>query len=163
MGWTWPRSRAAYAQEFKAYKLRAKAAGNLSYAKIPCVNHPVFKGKDVNFDPREVYVHDLLKERGAYNIFHAFYHELVEALASYGVSRNVYCVNIDAVIAVILLKMLWQPFVNGEIDEAFLEYGAFTTFIYGRVIGEAAEIEDHTNRGRNMDTRTPASKCRFVG
>jgi succinyl-CoA synthetase alpha subunit len=154
---------AAYAQEYKAYKLRAKAAGNLSYAKIPCINHPVFKGKDINFDPREVYVHDLLKERGAYNVFHAFYHELVEALASYGVSRNVYCVNIDAVIAVILLKMLWQPFVNGEIDEAFLEYGAFTTFIYGRVIGEAAEIEDHTNRGRNMDTRTPASKCRFVG
>ena len=50
-----------------------------------------------------------------------------------------------------------------EIDEEFLEYGAFTTFIYGRVAGEAAEIEDHTNRGRNMDTRTAASKCRWVG
>jgi len=157
------RAAAEYAQEYKAYKTKAKAAGNLSYAKIPCVNHPVFKGKDVNLDPREVFVHDLLKERGSYNVFHAFYHELVTALASYGVSRNVYCVNIDAVIAVILLKMLWQPFVKGEIDEAFLEYGAFTTFIYGRVVGEAAEIEDHTNRGRNMDTRTPASKCRFVG
>jgi hypothetical protein len=100
---------AAYAQEYKAYKIRAKAAGNLSYAKIPCINHPIFKGKDVNFDPREVYVHDLLNERGSYNVFHAFYHELVKALASYGVSRNVYCVNIDAVIAVILLKMMWQP------------------------------------------------------
>jgi len=154
---------AEYAQEYKGYKTKAKAAGNLSYAKIPCVNHPVFKGKEVNFDPREVYVSDLLEERGSYNIFHAFYHELVKALASYGVSSNVYCVNIDAVIAVILLKMLWQPFVNGEIDEQFLEYGAFTTFIYGRVAGEAAEIEDHTNRGRNMDTRTAASKCRWVG
>ena len=30
-----------------------------------------------------------------------------------------------------------------------------------RVAGEAAEIEDHINRGRNMDTRTPASQCRF--
>ena len=87
---------------------------------------------------------------------------LVKALASYGVSRNVYCVNIDAVIAVILLKMLWRPFMAGEINEQFLEYGAFTTFVYGRVVGEAAEIEDHTNRGRNMDTRTPASQCRFV-
>lgn len=154
---------AEYAQEYKGYKTKAKAAGNLSYAKIPCVNHPVFKGKEINFDPREVYVSDLLKKRGAYNIFHAFYHELVKALASYGVSSNVYCVNIDAVIAVILLKMLWQPFVRGEIDEGFLEYGAFTTFIYGRVAGEAAEIEDHTNRGRNMDTRTAASKCRWVG
>ena len=26
----------------------------------------------------------------------------------------------------------------------------------------AAEIDDHTNRGRDMDTRTAASKCRFV-
>ena len=25
-----------------------------------------------------------------------------------------------------------------------------------------AEIDDHVNRGRNMDTRTPASHCRFV-
>lgn len=153
---------ADYAKEYKVYKTKAKAAGNLSYEKIPCVNHPVFKGKDVNFDPREVYVRELLEKRGSYNIFHAFYHELVKALASFGISRNVYCVNIDAVIAVILLKMLWQPFVEGRVDEAFLEYGAFTTFVYGRLVGEAAEIEDHTNRGRNMDTRTPASQCRFV-
>jgi hypothetical protein len=26
----------------------------------------------------------------------------------------------------------------------------------------AAEIDDHLNRGRNMDTRTPDSQCRFV-
>ena len=48
-----------------------------------------------------------------------------------GVSRNVYCVNVDAVIAALLLKMLWGPLQAGEID-------------------------DHLNRGRNMDTRTPA-------
>jgi succinyl-CoA synthetase alpha subunit len=150
---------ADYAKQYKTYKTQAKAAGNLSYEKIPCINHPVFKGKEVNFDPREVYVHDLFKSRNSYNIFHEFYHELVKALASYGVSPNVYCVNIDAVIAVILLKMLWQPFVKNEISEQFLEYGAFTTFVYGRLVGEAAEIEDHTTRGRNMDTRTPASKC----
>jgi hypothetical protein len=53
------------------------------------------------------------------------------------VSTNVYCVNIDAVIAVILLKMLWRPYINGEID-------------------------GHATRGRNMDTRTAASQCRFV-
>ncbi|MCG6937324.1 MAG: CoA-binding protein [Gammaproteobacteria bacterium] len=153
---------ADYAREYKSYKTQAKAAGNLSYEKIPCINHPVFKGKDVNYDPREVYVHDLFRARNSYNIFHEFYHELVKALASYGVSPNVYCVNIDAVIAVILLKMLWRPFVDREITEQFLEYGAFTTFVYGRLVGEAAEIEDHTTRGRNMDTRTPASKCQAV-
>jgi hypothetical protein len=30
------------------------------------------------------------------------------------------------------------------------------------MLGCAAEIDDHLNRGRNMDTRTPASACRFV-
>jgi succinyl-CoA synthetase alpha subunit len=154
---------AEYTLDYKAYKTKAKAAGNLSYAKIPCVNHPVFKGKDVNFDPREVYVRDLLKSRNSYNLFHEFYHDLVQALASYGVSSNVYCVNIDAVIAVILLKMLWKPYAEGKIDGRFLENAAFTVFLYARVVGEAAEIEDHATRGRNMDTRTPASQCRFVG
>lgn len=151
-----------YARQYKSYKTQAKAAGNLSYEKIPCINHPVFKGKDINYDPREVYVHDLFRARNSYNVFHEFYHELVKALASYGVSPNIYCVNIDAVIAVILLKMLWRPFIEQEITEQFLEYGAFTTFVYGRLVGEAAEIEDHTTRGRNMDTRTPASKCQSV-
>ncbi|MCP3877369.1 MAG: CoA-binding protein [Sulfitobacter sp.] len=152
-----------YARGYLAYKTEAKAEGNLSYKKIPCINHPVFKGKDVNFDPREVYVRDLIKKRGAYNIFLEFYHELVEALAKVGVSRNIYCVNVDAVIAVILLRKLWEPFVEGEISEAALEYAAFTVFLFGRMIGSAAEIEDHINRGRNMDTRTPASQCKFVG
>ena len=153
---------AEYAKEYRAYKIKAKAEGNLSYAKIPCVNHPVFKGKEVNYDPREVFVDNLLKERGAYNVFHEFYHELVQALAKYGVSRNVYCVNIDAVIAVILLKMFWQPFKEGKISSRAMEEAAFTVFVYGRVVGSAAEIDDHTNRGRNMDTRTPASKCSYV-
>jgi hypothetical protein len=28
--------------------------------------------------------------------------------------------------------------------------------------GSAAEIEDHLNRGRNMDTRTAASAVKFI-
>lgn len=28
--------------------------------------------------------------------------------------------------------------------------------------GGIAEVDDHMNRGRNMDTRTPASQCQFV-
>ncbi len=151
-----------YAKEYKAYKTKAKAEGNLSYAKIPCVNHPVFKGEAVNYDPREVFVDKLFKKRGSYNIFHEFYHELVNALFKTGVSRNVYCVNVDAVIAVILLKMLWQPYADGEISDSTMESAAFTTFLFGRMIGSAAEIEDHTNRGRNMDTRTAASRCSYV-
>ncbi|MEN8219109.1 MAG: CoA-binding protein [Pseudomonadota bacterium] len=150
------------AKEYKAYKTKAKAEGNLSYAKIPCVNHPVFKDKDVNYDPREVFVNDLFKQRGSVNVFLDYYHELVQALFKTGVSNKVYCVNVDAVIAVILLKMLWKPYADGEISKQALETAAFTTFLYGRTIGETAEIEDHLNRGRNMDTRTAASKCSSV-
>jgi len=152
----------AYAKEYKGYKVKAKAGGDASYDKIPCVNHPVFKDKDVNYDPREVFVNDLFKKRGSYNIFHDFYHHLVQALFKTGVSKNVYCVNVDAVIAVILLKMLWQPYAEGKISDATMESAAFTTFLFGRMTGSAAEIDDHINRGRNMDTRTPASQCSFV-
>ncbi|MGN7612560.1 CoA-binding protein [Magnetococcales bacterium HHB-1] len=152
-----------YAKSYLAYKTKAKAEGNINYAKIPCINHPVFKGKDVNFDPREVFVHELFKDRGDYNIFQEFYHELVHALFKAGVSRNVYCVNVDAVIAVILLKMLWKPYNEGTVSDSEMEAAAFTTFLFGRMIGSAAEIDDHTNRGRNMDTRTAASKTSFAG
>ncbi|MEO5349132.1 MAG: CoA-binding protein [Magnetococcus sp. YQC-3] len=152
-----------YAKEYKGYKSKAKSAGELEYLKIPCVNHPIFKGKDVNFDPREVFVDELFKKRGSYNIFQEFYHQLVHALFKTGVSSNVYCVNVDAVIAVILLKMLWKPYSAGEIAGDALERAAFTTFLFGRMIGSAAEIDDHTNRGRNMDTRTAASQCSFAG
>ena len=93
---------------------------------------------------------------------HEFYGTLVQTLFDAGVSRNVYCVNVDAVIAALLLKMLWQPYRNGEYSGAALETAAFTIFLYPRMLGCAAEVDDHMNRGRNMDTRTPASQCQFV-
>ena len=48
------------------------------------------------------------------------------------------------------------------LTERDLETAAFTVFLYGRMIGAAAEIDDHLNRGRNMDTRTPPPACGFV-
>ncbi len=150
------------AQQYAQYKRQRKSAGSLDIAKLPGVNHPVFKDKPVNHDPREVFVAQLFERRGESNVFHAFYRELVQALYDAGVSRNVYCVNVDAVIAALLLKLLWQPLQRGEIGERELETAAFTIFLYPRMLGCAAEIDDHMNRGRNMDTRTPASQCRFV-
>jgi hypothetical protein len=149
---------AAYAK----YKTDKKSAGSLDIQKIPGVNHPVFKDKPINYDPREVFVHDLFTQRGEYNVFHEFYHALVEALFKAGVSRTVYCVNVDAVIAALLLKMLWRSYHEGGLTGEALETAAFTIFLYARMVGCAAEIDDHLNRGRDMDTRTPASKCRFV-
>ena len=149
-------------QRYAEYKAQRKNTGSLDIAKIPGVNHPVFKDKPVNHDPREVFIADLFARRGDYNVFHEFYRVLVQTLFDAGVSRNVYCVNIDAVIAALLLKMLWVPLRRGQYSERDLETAAFTIFLYPRMLGCAAEIDDHMNRGRNMDTRTPASQCRFV-
>jgi succinyl-CoA synthetase alpha subunit len=153
---------ARYVADYANYKSAKKSAGSLDIHKIPGVNHPVFKDKPVNYDPREVWVHDLFTQRGEYNVFHEYYHELVEALFKGGVSRNVYCVNIDAVISGLLLKVLWRPYRSGALTDDALETAAFTIFLYARMLGCAAEIEDHLNRGRNMDTRTPASQCGYV-
>ncbi len=149
-------------EQYTRYKAERKSAGSLDIAKLPGVNHPVFKDKPINHDPREVFIADLYQRRGEYNAFHEYYRALVQALFDNGASRNVYCVNIDAVIAALLLKMLWRPIQQGEFAERDLETAAFTLFLYPRMLGCAAEIDDHMNRGRNMDTRTPASQCRFV-
>lgn len=150
------------AAEYADYKSGRKSAGSLDIRKIPGVNHPVFKDRPVNRDPREVWVHDLMAGRGDYNVFHEYYRALVQSLFRAGVSRTVYCVNIDAVIAALLLKMLWRPYRDGILSGAALETAAFTIFLYARMLGCAAEVDDHANRGRNMDMRTPASQCRFV-
>jgi hypothetical protein len=122
----------------------------------------VFKGQLVNKDPREVYLAGLFKERGEANVFHDFYSALVKALYDTGVTSNVFCVNIDAVIAALLLKLLWPRYRSGSFTEEAMETAAFTAFLFGRMVGSAGEIDDHINRGRNMDTRTPASQCSFV-
>jgi hypothetical protein len=58
--------------------------------------------------------------------------------------------------------MLWRPYRDGVLSRFALETAAFTMFLYARMLGCAAEIDDHMNRGRNMDTRTVASQCGFV-
>jgi GTP1/Obg family GTP-binding protein len=103
-----------------------------------------------------------MEKRGDYNIFHDFYRELVQALYDVGASRYVFCVNVDAVIAALLLSLLWKDYTSGALTNKDLETAAFNVFLYGRMIGAAAEIDDHINRGRNMDTRTPLEQCGFV-
>jgi succinyl-CoA synthetase alpha subunit len=153
---------AGYAREYGQRKSESKEAGAGGNQAIPCVNHPVFKDRPVNIDPREEFVRKLLEKRGEYNVFHEYYRALVQALYDEGVTRNVFCVNVDALIATLLLKIVWQPLRAGAFSEEVLETAAFTVFLYARMIGSAAEIDDHLNRGRNMDTRTPQSQVRFV-
>ena len=150
-----------FALAFATEKRARKSVGE-GVRNIPGVNHPVFKGQLVNKDPREVYLSGLFKERGEVNVFHDFYRALVQALYDNGVTPNVFCVNIDAVIAALLLKLLWPRYRAGKFSEAAMETAAFTAFLFGRMVGCAGEIDDHINRGRNMDTRTAASQCTFV-
>jgi hypothetical protein len=153
---------ARYVEDYARYKSERKTIGSLDVQKVPGVNHPVFKDRPVNHDPREVFINDLLQRRGEHNAFHDYYRVLVKALHDGGVARNVYCVNIDAVIAALLLKMVWTPYREGRFSGEALETAAFTIFLYARMLGCAAEIDDHLNRGRNMDTRTAASQCRHI-
>ncbi|WP_210240412.1 hypothetical protein [Amaricoccus solimangrovi] len=152
---------AEFARGYRREKKAAKEAG-AELRALPSVHHPVFKGKPVNFDPRERFVAEYMSGAGKYNIFHAFYRELVQALHDNGASPYVFCVNVDAVIAALLLALLWPDYRAGRLGDRDLETAAFTLFLYGRMIGSAVEIDDHLNRGRDMDTRTPASTCGFV-
>ena len=152
----------AFAKAYKAEKTRRQGTRAREPRALPGVHHPVFKGKPVNHDPRERFIAEFMAERGDYNVFHAFYRELVQALYDAGATPYVFCVNVDAVIAALLLALLWKDYKSGVLTERDLETAAFTVFLYGRMIGAAAEIDDHLNRGRNMDTRTPEAACAFV-
>ncbi|MDB5679492.1 hypothetical protein [Sphingomonas bacterium] len=152
----------AFATRYAAKRRDAKEGGTAEPRALPGINHPVFRGEAVNHDPRERFLAGLMAERGEYNVFHAYYRELVQALHDVGATRNVFCVNIDAVIAALLLGLLWRDHSEGRLADSALETAAFNIFLYGRMIGAAAEIDDHLNRGRNMDTRTPADQCGFV-
>jgi hypothetical protein len=152
---------AAFARQYQADKRAAKDAG-VEVRALPGVHHPVFKGKAVNVDPRERFIADEMARRGETNVFHAFYREFVQALYDVGATPYVFCVNVDAVIAALLLALLWPEHRAGKLTTRELETAAFNVFLYGRMIGAAAEIDDHLNRGRNMDTRTPEALCAQV-
>jgi succinyl-CoA synthetase alpha subunit len=151
-----------FAEIYKEEKLQSKEAGLDGPRALPGVHHPIFKGKSINYDPRERFIAAFMEKREDYNVFHAFYRELVQALYDTGASRYVFCVNVDAVIAALLLAVLWKDYRTGALTKKDLETASFNVFLYGRMIGAAAEIDDHLNRGRNMDTRTPQEQCAFV-
>jgi succinyl-CoA synthetase alpha subunit len=151
-----------FAESYRDEKSQSKEAGLGGPRALPGVHHPIFRGKPVNYDPRERFIAEFMEKRGDYNVFHAFYRELVQALYDVGASSYVFCVNVDAVIAALLLAVLWKDYRSGALSEKDLETAAFNVFLYGRMIGAAAEIDDHLNRGRNMDTRTPQEQCAYV-
>lgn len=141
---------------------KASRVGTGSRSIIPGVNHPVFRGKPINFDPREQHIWSSREAEGRYNLFHAFYRDLVVTLHRDGLTPNVFCVNVDGVIAAELLAIFWPMLKAGTLTKGDLENAAFAVFLVARIVGTAAEIEDHANRGRDMDMRTPNERCKFI-
>lgn len=150
------------AKEYGIIKKNAKELGNLNYKKIPCVNHPVFKGNAVNYDPREQFINEKMKEKEIHNVFLDFYHKLVHELFDQGITKNVFCVNVDAVLAVTTLKLVWNELNSNKFSKKNIQDIVFTLFLYGRIIGVTGEIIDHRDRGQDMDCRTPQSKISYV-
>ncbi|HHB79127.1 MAG TPA: CoA-binding protein, partial [Saprospiraceae bacterium] len=149
------------AKDYLAYKKKMKVSGK-AYDRIPGINHPVFKGKPINVDPREDYIYKSFKKAGITNLFWDFYKEFVQALYRNKGSKNVYCVNIDGVIAAISFKLLWKLYASKKVNKAEMQKIGFNLFLFGRTVGIAAEIDDHRNRGLDMDTRTPASEVMAI-
>lgn len=146
---------------YKIEKTASKIRGQ-EVRSLPGIHHPIFRDKPENFDPRERFIARFMEERGEYNIFHSYYRALVRALYEAGATPYVFCVNVDAIIAALLLAVLWKDYKAGALTSNQLETAAFTVFLFGRMVGAAAEVDDHLNRGRNMDTRTPTEACSLV-
>ena len=146
------------AAEFKKAKDSAKEAG-VDYERIPCLGHPVFNDKPVNYDPRERAIAKALEDAGRRNIFLDFYHELARALHEVGVASRVWAVNMDAALASVWLGVCWPALMDKRITLKRVEDCAFLGFALGRAAGGAAEFLDHQDYGTPMDTRIPASEC----
>ncbi len=147
---------------FARRKAAAKEAGT-DYERIPCVGHPVFREDPVNYDPRERVIAKTLEEKGLYNVFYDFYHRLVKALKAAGLSRNVWAVNLDAVIACVVLGICWPALKEKRITSDRVCDIAFMLFALGRVAGAGGEYLDHRDFGTPMDMRIPVAECTILG
>jgi citrate synthase len=150
------------ARIYAKYKIQQKEIGRLNYKRIPCIGHPVFKGSAVNIDPREEFIRQELESKAIYNVFLDFYHHLVRELFHEGATEQVFCVNVDAVLAVITMKLIWNDYQEKRLDMKQVQDLVFVLFLLGRSVGVAAEIADHRDRGLDMDCRTPQNEVGFV-
>jgi len=145
------------ANDFAQQRAIAKEAG-VSYERIPCLGHPVFRNDPVNYDPRERAMAKYMKEKKLYNIFLEFYHMLTHQIKDMGIARNVWAVNVDGAIASTVLGTCWQALKEKRISMSRVCDIAFMVFAVGRAAGAGGEYLDHQDHGSAMDMRTAASE-----
>lgn len=150
---------AAEVRRFSAERAVAKEAGS-DYERIPCLGHPVYKDKDVNFDPRERAVAAGLETLGVRNAFLDFYHLVAAGLHEAGVTKNVLAVNVDAAIACTWLAIAWPALREKKMTLRRAVELPFLAFALGRAAGGAAEALDHADFGQPMDMRVPTGETR---
>ncbi len=150
------------AETFNKVRNAAKEAGT-EYERIPCLGHPVFKDKPVNYDPREKMITDYLNEKRLDNIFLRFYHMLAHRLKEIGIARNVWAVNLDGAIACVVLAVCWKALSEKRVTLKRVGDIAFMVFALGRVAGAGAEFLDHQDYGSPMDMRIPVNETTILG
>jgi hypothetical protein len=57
----------------------------------------------------------------------------------------------------------WDAVPLNKKQAKHMHSAVVTTSLYGRIVGQAAELEDHATSGRNMTTRSTAGQSCFVG
>ncbi|MBU4199297.1 MAG: hypothetical protein KKE37_06865 [Verrucomicrobia bacterium] len=149
------------ASAFKNQKAVAQESGT-SYAKIPCLGHPVFKDKDVNYDPREEALYGYLQEQSLFNVFLEFYRRLAVTLKRIGATSKVLAVNVDAAIACVWLGICWKFLKEKRITLQRATDLPLVAFALGRAAGAAGEFLDHEDHGTDMDMRVPTSECEIL-
>ncbi len=146
---------------FKNAKNVAQESGT-SYAKIPCLGHPVFKDKEVNFDPREEIIHAFLRSQKINNVFLEFYRRLAQTLKNTGATSRVLAVNVDAAIACVWLAICWKALKDKRITLQRVINIPLAAFALGRAAGAAGEFMDHQDYGSDMDMRVPPAECEIL-
>ncbi|NLW51309.1 MAG: hypothetical protein GXY85_10805 [Candidatus Brocadiaceae bacterium] len=143
---------------FARVRAAAKEAG-VEYERIPCLGHPIFRDKPVNYDPRERVIAEYLEAHGLYNFFLDFYGRLPALVKQAGISRNVWALNLDGAIACVVLAICWPALRDRRMTVRRACDLAFLVFALGRAAGGAAEFLDHQDFGTEMDMRVPVSEC----
>jgi succinyl-CoA synthetase alpha subunit len=150
------------AEKFNNVRNAAKETGT-DYERIPCLGHPVFKDKPVNYDPRERVISDYLDEKHLTNIFLQFYHMFAYRLKEIGIARNVWAVNLDGAIACVVLAVCWKALKEKRITLQRVRDIAFMVFALGRAAGAGGEFLDHQDYGSPMDMRIPVNEITILG
>lgn len=145
-------------ERFSRVRAAAKEAGT-DYERLPCLGHPVFRDKAVNYDPRERVISGHIEGKGLYNVFLEFYHLLARQIKEAGIARNVWAVNLDGAIASVVLGICWKALKEKRMTIRRACDIAFLVFALGRAAGGAAEFLDHEDFGLPMDMRIPVDEC----